>query len=367
MNPHSSFEQSAALKKDWVDKAFPVPDILIPTLTAVDASDGLLRFFEFSRKRGVLAPKSYGSVIFPRIHIGAGDEKSRSEAALALRAWAAEHGCSSVRAIIHEDEAYVFKVTVPTVEKNEIRPAIEALLEENVPIPPSECVFEYEAVDSDSTLKETAIAVSAVSKKSVGEYLDMFSSAGLEVVGFETESRAMTRALFSPLDDLVHAVLYIAEHHSVVFIVEKNTVVWSSSLEVGSADLDKAIAKTFGIGVEAARALKLEKAFAEADGDSSLFGAMLPVFSTIRDELGKILSYWKSQSKKERSEKEIADVVLAGRDSLIAGFSRYISLTSRLPARTASVWTNVLSVEEDIPELSRRDSLDFGTVIGSLL
>lgn len=366
MNPHSS-AQSVALKKDWVDKAFPVPGILIPTLTAVDASDGLLRFFEFSRKHGRFAPKSYGSIPFPSIHIGEDGSKNRSEAAAALKAWATAQKCSSVRAVIHEDEAYVFKVTVPTTEKSEIRSAIEALLEENVPIPPSDCIFEYEAIAVDYTLKETTLAVSVISRNCISEYLELFSSADISVAGFETESRAMTRALFAPDDKLVHAVLYIAEHHSVVFIAEKGTVVWSSSLEVGSADLDKAIAKTFGTTLEAARALKLEKAFAETDGDASLFEAMLPVFSTIRDELSKILSYWKGQSKKERDEKEIADVVLAGRDTLIAGFSRYISLTSKLPAKTGSVWTNVLSIEEKVPELSRRDSLDYGTVIGSLL
>ncbi len=367
MNSPSFDIKSVALKKDWVDKAFPVPGILIPTLTSIDISDGNLRFFEFSRKRGVFAPKDYGCVPFPRTHLGENNEKGRSEAISALKSWATAHECSSARAIIHEDEVYVFKVTVPTTDKNEIRPAIEALLEENVPIPPSDCIFEYEALAVDYTLKETTLAVSVVSKKSVGEYLDIFSSAGITVAGFETEARAMARALFTPQDLLVHAVLYIAEHHSVVFIVEKGTVVWSSSLEVGSADLDKAIAKTLGTTPEAARALKLEKAFTETDGDISLFEAMLPVFSTIRDELGKILSYWKSQSKKERDAKEITDVVLIGRDTMVAGFPRYISLISKLPAKTGSVWTNVLSVEEKIPELSRRDSLDFGTVIGSLL
>ena len=367
MNSHSFDTTSAALKKDWIDKAFPVPGILIPTLVSVDISDGTLRFFEFSRKRGDFAPKEYGSLPFPRMHIGANNEKGRSEAISALKTWASGKKYASARVVIHEDEVYVFKVTVPTTDKNEIRSAIEALLEENVPIPPNDCVFEYQAMAADYTLRETTLAVSVVSRKSIAEYLDIFSSAGISVVGFETEARAMAHALFTPQDSLVHAVLSISEHHSVVFIVEKGAVVWSSSLEVGSSDIDKAISKTYGTTIEAARALKLEKAFAEADGDMSLFEAMLPVLSTVRDELGKVLSYWKSQSKKERDAKDVVDVILTGKDSLIAGFSRYISLTSKLPAKPGSVWTNVLSIEEKIPELTRRDSLDYGTVIGSLL
>jgi Tfp pilus assembly PilM family ATPase len=354
-------------KKSWVRSAFPVPRSLILSDVSLDVSDGTLRYFEFARSRGRLRPRSWGASPFPRIHIGASDEKLKAEAIAALSAWSKERKVRAIRAVIHEDEAYVFKVTMPTADPAEIRPAIEALLEENVPIPPSDAIFEYDIIACDPKLGETTAAVTVLSQKSVSEYLDLFGAAGLDAISLDTESRSLARALFAQSDTGVHAVLAIAERHSIVFIVERGSVVFSSSLEVGSRDLDRAIAKTLGLGEEEARKLKDEKAFAEEGGDMKLFEAMLPVFSTIRDELSKVIVFWKAQAKKERDFKDIEDVVLTGSDSLIVGFSRYVSLTSKTSAKIASVWTNVLSTDEALPMIAKNESLDYGAVIGNLL
>jgi Tfp pilus assembly PilM family ATPase len=141
----------------------------------------------------------------------------------------------------------------------------------------------------------------------------------------------------------------------------------SQTIVVGSKDLNKAVAKTFNMDEAMAVKLKEEKAFVESNGDMQLFESMIPVFSTIRDELSKVLIYWKTQGKKEQDFKDISDIVLVGSDAMIAGFSRYMAVTTKIPARIGSVWTNVLSVKESIPNLPKKDSLNYGSVIGALL
>ena len=363
----TSIEHVETAKKSWFTSAFPVPRTLHLSDVALYISDGMLRFFEFSRARGRVYPKNFGTLHFPRFHLNALNEKSREEVITALKKWALERRYKRVRAIIHEDEAYVFKVTVPTASERELREAIEAVLEENVPIPPSDAVFEYEIMSVDRAAGETTVAVSVLNQASVLEATEIFASAGLEVVSIDTEARALARALFPPNDPGIHAVLSIAEHHSTISIVESGAVVFSSSLKVGAADIDKEIAKVYGLTEEAARAMKLEKAYTEIDGDMKLFEAMLPVFSVIRDEIGKVLVYWKGQSKKDKHFRDVADIVLVGSNAFIAGFDRYIAITTKIPARVGSVWTNVLSVNETVPKLPRKDSLDYGVVIGALL
>lgn len=354
-------------KVRFMQKAFPVPRSLILSNVAIDISDEKLRFFEFSRSRGIVSMKNYGSVPFPHLDLGSVSDKTRAESIAALKAWASGTKYRSARIVIHEDEAYVFRVSIPTTNNREMRAAIEAVLEENVPIQPSEAVFEFDVISKDETTHTSIVAVSVLSKKSTGELIDIFGQSGIEVVSVETEARALTKTLFPKHDEGVHAVISIGEHHSIVFIVEKGAVVFSSTLEVGSADLDQAIAKEFSITEPEARALKLEKAFVESDGDMKLFEAMAPIFSVIQDELGRMLVYWKAQGKKNKETKDITNIVLSGSDALIAGFSRYISVNSEIPAKIGSVWTNVLSIEENVPEILLRDSFEYGTVIGALL
>jgi Tfp pilus assembly PilM family ATPase len=353
--------------KASIQNAFPVPHLLIPSRMAVEVSDGSLRFFESARTQGALYPKRFGTIAFPRLRLSALTDKAKEEAIAALSSFRTANNVKAVKVIVHEGEAYVFRMTVPTVHAREVRAAIEAGLEENVPIAPSEAVFEYTVIRVDLVRVQTIVAVTVLSQKSLDAYVDIFSEAGLSIVAFETEARALARSLFTPTDTAVHAVLAIKSHHSTVFIVENGAISFSSSIEVGSADMDAAIAKTFNITPAAAQAMKLAKGFAPDKDDMPLFESMIPVFSTIRDELDKVFAYWRTQNKKEEFSKDIADIVLAGGDSLISGFSQYLTLSSRVEAKQGSVWTRTISPEKALPQLSYRESLDYGAVIGALL
>lgn len=367
MTPQSIDKNYVGQKKTFIQTAFPVPRSLILANIAVDISDDKLRFYEFARNRGTVTTKSYGSIAFPHIDLGSLNDKSRAEAVTALKSWATAQKCKSTRIIIHEDEAYVFKVSLPTTNNRELRSFVESVLEENVPISPSDAIFEYEILSKDTATQTTVVAVSVISKKSAGALIDLFAEADVQVVSIETEARALAKALFPKNDEHIHAVVSIMEHHSVICIVEKGAVVFSSAMEVGSADLDQAIAKEFAITEQAARELKLEKAFVESDGDMKMFEAMVPIFSIIQDELDRMLVYWRTQSKKNKETKEVSNIVLAGNDALIAGFARYISINAKLPTKVGSVWTNVVSVEETVPDIFLRDSFEYGTTIGALL
>lgn len=353
--------------KNFIERAFPIPRSLILANTAIDISDDRLKFYELSRNRGIVTTKSYGSIPFPHIDLGSPNEKSRAEAIAALKSWSTAQKCKSTRIIIHEDEVYVFKVSLPTTNNRELRSFVESVLEENVPIPPSDAIFEYEILSKNMATQTTVVAVSVISKKSAGSLIDLFLESDIQVVSIETEARALAKALFLKNDDRIHAVVSIMEHHSVICIVEKGAVVFSSAMEVGSADLDQAIAKEFAITEQAARELKQEKAFGEGNGDMKIFEAMVPIFSIIQDELNRMIVYWRTQAKKNKEDKDIENVVLVGSDALIAGFSRYISINSKLPTKIGSVWTNISPVENAVPEIFLQDSFEYGTTIGTLL
>lgn len=367
MNFLSHTDKKHIANRNWLTRAFPVPNALIIANTSIDISDGTMRFIECSRNKGFLSPKQFGVIPFPQLHTRSFDEKSKKEAGEILENWVRETGNKRLRAIIHEDEAYVFKATVPTTHPLEIRSAIEGLLEENVPIPPSEALFEYTTIACDTTLNESTVAVSVISKKSVENYIQLFAEHDIEIISLDTEARALTKAIFKPEDTDVHVVIAISKKHSTVFIVEKRAVVFSSSVEVGQDDINTSIAKTLTVDIQEAEKLKKEILVSGTKGDVKIFEAMMPVFSVIRDELTKIITYWKTQSKKERDFKNISNIVLLGSDASIEGFLEYIESASKIPTHIGSVWLNTITPNESLPELHKNESLDYGALIGTLL
>lgn len=339
----------------FIQKAFPVPRALYLSHASLDISDGIVRFFEFSRSQGQLIPKAFAAGSLPRIHISSADESLRKEAVKALTAFADEHHINTVDALIHEGEVYVFKTKVPTTNESEIHAAIEGSLEENVPVHPNEALFEYDILSVDCVRNETTVAVSVVSDKTINAYVDLLQAGTVVPVSFDTEARSAARALFAKGESGVHVVLCIKQNHSVVFIVEQGKVAFSSSIEIGSSDIDKALAKTFTTSTDI---------FSD---DPKIFEALAPVISAIRDEVHKVIVYFDSQEKKQGGTATVSSIVLAGSYAAIPGILPYFAGSVKLPARLGSVWTNVLSPEKTLPRLTMRESLDYASSIGILI
>lgn len=353
-------------KPSLLDRAFPVPHSLIMSEVALSVHDGELRFSQITHSHGKPSPKAFGVILLPEIRLDGQDQKSREEALKILSTFATEHDYRSVRVIVHEDEAYVFLLTVPSIDPSTFRSAIESSLEENVPIPPSNALFEYQIVSLDEVRNETVLSVTVLPEKAVGAYNDLLRAGGLFPVSFETEARALSRALVREGDDTVHALLHIGRRHSVMAIVEKGVVSFSSSIGVGSFDIVKVVSKSLNVSLEEAERLILEKGFETGKEDMQIFDAGMPVLSTLHDEIGKMLVYWKARNKKGPTA-PLSDIIISGKYSLMNGVAKYIAVTSQLPVKIGSVWTNILDTQDVPPEVSLGDSLDYGSVIGTLI
>ncbi|HEY9481079.1 MAG TPA: pilus assembly protein PilM [Candidatus Paceibacterota bacterium] len=358
----------------FLSRGFPVPHALAISNASVSLSDGVLRMIEVTHHVGSVIPKAWTTAPIPRTVRGE-EKKGSDEIAGILRAVASKQGVKSAVALIHEGDAYAYVVRMPAAAEEDLHAAVEASLEANVPIPPTDVIFEYGVVRRDDMRGELVVAVCAISRHASDACADLLHAAGIFPAGLETEARALARAVIARGDRNTHALLSVMERHSVVAVVERGFVTFSSSIEVGAADLDQAVAKTFSISPEEARALRRTKPVKKEDvhnnhaREEDVFEAMIPVLSTIRDELSKVLSFARGQAMKDGSDKDAAvrDVILCGADALFPGFSRYIAETSHLPAIAGSAWVNALSVERHLPELDRESSMDYAALIGALI
>jgi len=353
-------------KPSLLNRAFPVPRTLIMSEVSLALHDGELRFSEMSYSRGSFIPKTFAVTPFPDLRLEGQDQKAREEAIKTLSSFSSEHGYHAVRVIVHEDEAYVFQVTVPSTDASTFRNAIESSLEENVPLSPADILFEYEIISIDPVRGETLLSVTVLSDKFVSSYADVLKAGGLFPVSFETEARSLSRALVGREDDGVHALLHIGRKHSFMAILEKGAVSFSSSIDVGSHDIVTVVSKSLNISLADAEKLVLEKGFEVGKEDMRIFDAAMPILSTFHDEIGKMLVYWKARSRKG-GVTPISDIILSGQYALMNGVTKYINVTSQLPTRIGSVWTNILDPKDVPPTLSEKDSLDYGSLIGATL
>jgi len=98
-----------------------------------------------------------------------------------------------------------------------------------------------------------------------------------------------------------------------------------------------------------------------------LFELIKSTISVIRDEAAKQAAYWLSHSEDNQKTDKISKIILCGGESTLAGLPEFLSYELKIKAELGNPWVNAASFEDYIPEIERKDSLAYSTVIGLAL
>ena len=66
-------------------------------------------------------------------------------------------------------------------------------------------------------------------------------------------------------------------------------------------------------------------------------------------------------------KRKISKIILCGGESTLAGLPEFLSYELKMKVELGNPWVNAVSFEDYIPEIERRDSLAYSTVIGLAL
>jgi type IV pilus assembly protein PilM len=358
----ASFSSSQA-----VLSGFPVPAFLSFPAAGLEISEHSLKHLSFSG-RSQLEVESYGNWdLSPGIIVG-GEIQDAAALCKALTALRPAIGTAYVHVSLPEQKGYIFRTMVAKGSELSPREAIEFRIEENVPLPPSEIVFDCEELPAESTDTEYAVNVTAFPRATVESYYAALQSAGLMPLSFELESQAAARSLLPRQDTEARMLVDFGETRTVIAVAERGIVRFTTSLELAGGSLGKALEK-IGIAdpVERER-VKNEEGLAGLTEQSAAAQALLPVISSLRDELNRHFVYWRTHGETTGAlHLPITSVVLFGGNSNLRGLSEYLSASLKVDVSLAEVWRNAFPVGDRIPPITFKQSLRFATVAGLAL
>jgi Tfp pilus assembly PilM family ATPase len=309
-----------------------------------------------------------------------------------------------VEVSIPEEQAYIFTTEVPQGSIETQKNHIELHLEENVPLTLADAVYDFhiieklntpiQSADNKTTTPESttsasttdmiaqvgkqdthtvSISVSVVPRNIIDQYIELFEIAGMTPVSFLVENQALSKSIIkarsvTASDMATKLIVHVGDRKSVLSVVSKGSVHFTSTVNIGSEDFTSAIMKEFNVSREEAIRMKTEKG-THQDNQSTIFMSLINTASALKDEIDHIVLYWQSHIGKhdQSNERAIGGVILSGRDALINGFKDYIHATVRLPAETANVWSNIYDLDKHIPHIQYIDSLDYAVAIGLAL
>jgi type IV pilus assembly protein PilM len=351
----------------YIDSFFPPPKYLMMDSVGVDISDFAIRFIVLDRKDEYIKIKDFGSIALPAGAVSGGIINDKSAVSKILADIRNRTKVDFINLSLPEERAYLFKVQLPKVSELEMREAVGFRIEENVPVPVKEAVFDYKIMGGDDKSSHLNVLVSLVPFKLSDTYSDVVTQAGFCPLKFEIASQAVAKSVIPKGEKRAVLVMNFGEVKTSFSIVHNGNVFFSSTVPVGSTVADSIIAKKFKVQLDKVEDIK-SNIMGSGKQDMSFFMEVMNELEPIKQEISKLFVYWKTHSLSLSGENDVIEkIILCGKDTALPAVDEYVAGISGIKTEVANVWQNLFSLESYIPPMNYKDSLDYATAIGLLI
>jgi type IV pilus assembly protein PilM len=366
---------------DFLNKYFPTPHYLEMSHAGVDISSSSVHVSELIRTSKGLrlkycAEENLASPILPNESL-----ISNKNLIEVMKNIQKKYKLKFVEVSIPEEKAYLFTIEVVDGTKEEIRNRIEMHLEENVPISIDDAVFDYHRIKKNENTGMQFLAVSVVPTVVINEYIELFESCGMFPISFLIENQALSRAIVKRGDRENYLIINVGHKSTVLSIVNDETVQFTSTITLGSEDFTNAVMQATSFDKDQSSVLKYEKGFSRDKENEVISNALIGTANILVSEIRKVLMYWNGMNSSKIIENSISElsrqvpqssvgvkkVLIAGKEAGISGFRDFLAISLKTPVEIANVWTNILSFEDSIPDISMKESLSYGVSFGLAL
>ena len=360
---------------NFLYRFFPPPKYLTLPFFGLDISDRSLKYFSFSSGKNGLRPDRFKQIQIPEGLIGSGEIKKREELVFFLKENCRKAGIEYAVASLPEEKAFLHLMSLPFAEGGDIREMIETQLEERVPLPASEIIFDYQMVYNKDkadgeAIRHFDVLVSAFPKKIIEEYRGVLEEAGIIPLAFEVETQSIARAIMPKGEQETIMVIDFGKTRTSFLIISGGHLRFTSTISVGGETIDKAISKNLGVNLLEAERLKKERGGVfNFDVKNEIYVSILPLISAIKDEAKKNMIFWETHASHlhNRKKGKIEKIFLCGGDANLTGLPEYLAHSLRIKVELANVWINAFSFEDYVPEIFFKDSLNYATAVGLAL
>ncbi len=345
---------------------FAPPRYLALPLSGIDLSTSGVKAVRLSEGTHGLVLMSYTEARLPSGAFTDGEIVDRGAVIEALRTAATAANITAANVSLPESKSYLFETTAPGADKDEQRIAIEQRLDEFIPLPPAETIFDFVEVGRDEQRSAT-IAGIGFARRIIEETLSTFDDAGIDVRALEGETFSSSRALLPLGDESTVLIIDVGKTTTKISIVTRRIPRFATTINIGGHALTLAVQKYFGVTEAEARKVKAERGIVPAPGNEEYQAAMLSTVSAIRDEILRHLTYWQERAIAGSAREPVSRALLVGGNASVRGLPEYLEGTLHIPVSAGDVFTNLASRDTWVPSLDYTESLAYATAIGLAL
>lgn len=357
----------------WIERFIRLPS------AGLDVSERSVKYAQFvpsrRRERGELALACIGEEEIPEgVIVNGSVEKAEALAAVLKRVGAkAGHAfrASGMVVSLPEERSFLRIFQTPKVSAREMAGAIRWKIEEEIPLPSEDVVYDFEPIRPVmGDIDHHDAVVTAFPKSIVAGYVRALKDAGLLPMALELESQAIARALAFGLKPSDAAVMVdMGRDRTSVILFAGGGVVFTTTVPAGGRTFDVGIAQALGVSEKEAMELKKKHGLAKEAYDGKIYAAITPAASMITEALIRVIAYYQDRiAHVHGGSRTVNGVLLSGGGANMPGLDTYLASAIRIPVALANPFGGLVGMTgEAVPSLPRPDALVFTAAIGLAL
>lgn len=231
---------------------------------------------------------------------------------------------------------------------NELSKAIRYQADSLIPTPLEKSKIDW-AVIGDSPKDKTKVEVllSSVENNFVEQRLDMLESIGLDVIAFEPDNLALTRALVAQDAMQPQMVIDIGSKATDIVVTANGAPRLTRSIPTGAEAVIRSAAQNLNIDDKQARQFVFKFGLSRDKLEGRIYDAIIGTVDLLTSEIDKSIKFFQSRY----TEMPLSRIIVTGGASALPEFPLYLANKFAIEVEIGNAWRNVSFAPERQNEL----------------
>lgn len=227
---------------------------------------------------------------------------------------------------------------VDRLSPDELSKTIQYQADSMIPTPVAESKVDWVLLgDSPADKAKVEILLSSVTNDFVEQRLDMLESIGLNVIAFEPDNIAVTRALLATDATLPQMVIDMGRLSTDLVISMNGGPRLTRSIPTGVDAVLKAAAQNLNVDARQAEQFVFKFGLSKDKLDGQIFHAIVGTIDLLASEIDKSIKFFQARYPNTKLER----IVMTGGASILPEFPLYIANKFGTSVEIGNAWRNV--------------------------
>jgi len=229
-------------------------------------------------------------------------------------------------------------VDIDRLSPDEIAKTIQYQADSLIPTPLAESKLDWAVLgDSPKDKAKVEVLLSSVTNEFVESRLDMLESIGLNVIAFEPDSMALSRAVIPADATLPQMVLDIGNKSTDLVITVNGAPRLVRSIPTGGEAIIKSAAQNLNIDDAQARQFVFKFGISKDKLEGQIYHAIIGTVDILVGEIEKSIKFFQARYPESKIER----IIVTGGASALPEFPLYIANRFGLNVEIGNAWRNI--------------------------